>query len=65
MQLFEKLMTFSAPFASAIKPPSANLGAVNVLFDNVVVEVAVTVISDVTATVPLPSLNVIVLSQLD
>ena len=31
----------SAPFASAINPPSANFGAVKVLFVKVVVEVAV------------------------
>jgi len=40
----------SAPLASAIKPPSANLGAVKVLFVKVVVEVAVTK-ADVASTI--------------
>ena len=49
----------SAPFASAINPPSANLGAVKVLFDKVVVEVAVTK-ADVASTMSglVPSLAV-------
>ena len=49
----------SSQFASAIKPPSANLGAVKVLFDKVVVEVAVTK-ADVASTMSgfVPSLAV-------
>ena len=49
----------SAPVVSAIKPPSANLGAVKVLLLKVVVEVAVTK-ADVASTMSgfVPSLAV-------
>jgi hypothetical protein len=45
-------MISSFPLASAIKPKSANFGAVRVLLESVLVEVSVTVISEVRATVP-------------
>jgi hypothetical protein len=53
-------MISSFPLASAINPKSANFGAVRVLFESVLVEVSVTVISEVKASVPVVVGNVIV-----